>query len=105
MNDLIKRLSSTNPLKRDAQDAVVELKRLQQRVKELEQSQNSNFKQGFAQGIIWACARINEIHDRPVIANDILSEAGINNDDYKLAQEYDLKFLRPENSRIPKGKE
>ena len=59
----------------------------------------------FNQGVIWACARINELHDQPVIANDVLVEANIQASDFGLASEYDLEFLRGINPSIPHGKE
>lgn len=59
----------------------------------------------FNQGVIWACARINELHDQPVIANDVLLEANIGDDDFKKASEYDLEFLRSERPSIPRGEE
>lgn len=59
----------------------------------------------FNQGVIWACARINELHDQPVIANDVILEANIPDSDFYLASEYDLKFLRSINKDIPRGKE
>ena len=31
---------------------------------------------GFVQGVVWAVARICEMHDEPTIAADILNEAG-----------------------------
>ena len=59
----------------------------------------------FNQGVIWACARINELHDEPVVANDVLMEANLSDEDFKRACEYDLEFLRNENDgkNIPKG--
>lgn len=32
---------------------------------------------GFNQGVIWAVARIIELHDQPVIAASVLRESGI----------------------------
>lgn len=43
-----------------------------------------NFK--FNEGVIWACARINEMFDQPVIANDVLAEANISDEDFKNAK-------------------
>lgn len=60
---------------------------------------------GFNQGVIWACARINELHDQPIIANDVLKEANVSAEDFKQAAEYDLEFLREENPNIPQGQE
>jgi hypothetical protein len=62
-------------------------------------------KYGFESGVVWACARIVEMHDNPVIADNVLSEANISHGELKLMPEYDLKFLRPEDPTIPKGVE
>ncbi|GAA5141242.1 hypothetical protein [Thalassotalea piscium] len=64
-----------------------------------------NYNKEFYQGVIWACARINELHDQPAIANDVLQEANISDEDFKQAAEYDLEFLRDENPKIPQGQE
>jgi len=47
-------------------------------------------------GVIYACARLIELHDQPGMANEILRESGVNliNGD-----EYDLAFLT--EARIP----
>jgi hypothetical protein len=46
----------------------------------------------FDQGVLYAVARIIELHDEPVIAADILAGSGV---DLKHADEYDAVFLRP----------
>lgn len=59
----------------------------------------------FMQGVIYACARINELHDQPTIADDVLISAGVNEDHFKAACEYDLEFLRSGDLNIPTGQE
>jgi len=61
--------------------------------------------QDFADGVIWAAARIIEMHDNPVIAKDVINEASINEDEMRKGCEYDLEFLRGQiDQHVPKGK-
>jgi len=62
-----------------------------------------NQKHTFDKGVVWACARVVELHDRGVVANDVLKEANISQDELKILSEYDLEFLRREDSAIPEG--
>ena len=50
----------------------------------------------FETGVIYACARLIELHDEPTMANDILRESGV---DLANGDEYDLAFLR--KARLP----
>jgi len=56
----------------------------------------------FASGVIYALARLVEMYDQPTMANSILKESGI---DVRRANEYDIKFLRKENPKLPRGKD
>lgn len=60
-------------------------------------------RQSFEFGVVWACARINELHDQPIIANDVLEQADLSTSELALMPEYDLRFLRAENPLIPRG--
>ncbi len=50
----------------------------------------------FACGVIYACARLIEMHDQPTMALEILKESGVN---LKWADEYDKKFIRKAKRR------
>lgn len=58
----------------------------------------------FTQGIVWAAARIIELHDQAVIAEDVLKEAQLSKEDLKECAEYDLKILRKHIQGIPRGR-
>lgn len=47
----------------------------------------------FDRGVAWACARIIELHDQPVIAGDVLRESGVNLEEVKTIDPYDAEFL------------
>lgn len=47
----------------------------------------------FRGGVLWAVARIIELHDQPGIAADVLRESGFGLD-LRHADEYDRPFLR-----------
>ncbi len=57
----------------------------------------------FEFGVVWACARIVELHDQPIIANDVLNEANLSQGELSLMPSYDLNFLRSENASLPDG--
>ncbi|MCU7840842.1 MAG: hypothetical protein KZQ94_15870 [Candidatus Thiodiazotropha sp. (ex Troendleina suluensis)] len=57
----------------------------------------------FARGVVYALARVVEMYDEPTVARSVLDEASISNDDLRKCAEYDLAFLRKEDSGIPKG--
>jgi len=59
-------------------------------------------KDDFAAGVVYALARLVEMHDQPSMAADILRESGV---DVKFAAEYDVAFLRRENPSLPRGKD
>ena len=59
----------------------------------------------FNRGAVWALARIVEMHDQPVSANDALNELNLSKCELKQCSEYDLAFLRRENTSIPLGEE
>ena len=48
-------------------------------------------KKIFDKGVLYACARIIELHDQPVIARDVLKESGA---DIQLVDEHDIQFLK-----------
>ncbi len=62
-------------------------------------------RDSFAWGVVWSCARINEFHDQPTIANFVLNEADLSYGELELMPKYDLDFLRGENPSLPTGKE
>ena len=45
---------------------------------------------GFSYGVLYAVARIVELHDEPGIAADVLNESGV---DPRRAESYDRKFI------------
>lgn len=55
---------------------------------------------GFAQGVVYACALVCQLHDEPGIAKDVLKESGV---DVTKAAEYDVAFLRKEQPDLPRG--
>lgn len=57
----------------------------------------------FNQGVVYAAARLIEIHDQPTYALEIIEQAGITHADLQQCAEYDLAFLRREDMTIPKG--
>ena len=57
---------------------------------------------GFATGVVYALARLIEIHDEPSMAMDILRESGVN---VRHATEYDVAFLRREDHTLPRGRD
>jgi len=59
----------------------------------------------FNRGVVYAAARLIEIHDEPVIAMDIIHESGISRKEMMLCCGYDLAFLRKADNDIPKGKD
>jgi len=56
-------------------------------------SNKKQFDKGFTCGVVYAIARLIEMHDYPTIAIEILEESGC---DYREADKYDIKFLKPE---------
>lgn len=56
---------------------------------------------GFTQGVVYACARICELYDEPLIALSVLKESGV---DVAEAIEYDVAFLRVEDNNLPTGR-
>ena len=64
-------------------------------------NKDENIK-GFTEGVIYACARLIEIFDQPIMALEIYDMAGCL--DESVASEYDLKFLRKYRPSIAKGK-
>ena len=48
----------------------------------------------FNQGVIWATARLIEMHDQPSMAIGILEESGMSDEDMSKACDYDLSFIR-----------
>lgn len=56
----------------------------------------------FAQGVIYACARLIEGHGEPSLAESILEESGV---DLSLGLEYDLFFIRriEKYKNLPRG--
>jgi hypothetical protein len=57
----------------------------------------------FNQGVVYAAARLIEMHDQPTMAMDIIGQSGITHEDMKHCAEWDLSFLRREDESIPKG--
>ena len=57
---------------------------------------------GFTKGIVYACARMIEMHDQPTMALEIYDEAGCI--DETVASEYDLQYLRKYRPSFRKGK-
>lgn len=62
----------------------------------------SDYDKGFASGVVYACARILEMHDEPVIAGDILAESGV---DVRHASDYDVAFLRKAKMTFKHGRD
>jgi len=58
----------------------------------------------FNQGVVFAAARLIEMHDQPTMALELIEQAGITREDLKQCADYDLAFLRKEDKTIPKGK-
>ena len=54
----------------------------------------------FAQGVVYACARLCDAFDQPSMALSILKESGIS---VAKAVEYDVAVLRKEDPTLPKG--
>lgn len=59
----------------------------------------------FNEGVMWACARIVEMHDEPTIAKDVFLEANIPVEDVEQMCSYDLDFIRKGIPELPKGTE
>ena len=57
----------------------------------------------FNQGVVWAVARIIEMHDEPTVALDVLEEANISKENMSKLCEYDLAIIRKHEKSIPKG--
>lgn len=57
----------------------------------------------FAQGVVYACARLVEMFDQPTMAAEILRESGVDNSEIRGCAEYDVAFLRKENPKLPRG--
>ena len=57
----------------------------------------------FNAGVVFAAARLVEIHDQPTIAAEIIRCAGIKREEFKACAEHDLAFLRKNDESIPKG--
>jgi len=57
---------------------------------------------GFAQGVVYALARLVEMYDQPSMASSILKESRV---DVSEALEYDVSFLRREDKALPKGRD
>lgn len=57
---------------------------------------------GFAQGIVYALARIIDMYDQPSMASEIFKESGLKRGDLKKVSEYDLSILRKEVRYLPK---
>jgi hypothetical protein len=57
----------------------------------------------FARGIVWALARVVDMHDEPTVAAEILREAQLDREQLQQCAEYDLKLLRKETRGLPKG--
>jgi len=68
-------------------------------VAELEKQKMSNFNDG----VVYAAARLIEMHDQPTMALEIIEQAGITHDELRKCNEYDLAFLRKEAETIQKG--
>lgn len=66
----------------------------------IEDVKNLNTDDGFAQGVVYACARLIEIFDAPTLAVSIFKTSEVNP---KNSTEYDLAFLREEMPDLPKG--
>lgn len=64
---------------------------------------SKNHTDGFARGVIYAAARMVEIHDMPTVAIDVLNSAGFSDNDYRQAAEYDLRILRKHLPGLPSG--
>jgi hypothetical protein len=62
----------------------------------------SDHDEGFAAGVVWACARLVQMFDQPTMAALILQESGV---DVSQAAEQDVAFLREELPDLPAGKE
>jgi hypothetical protein len=56
---------------------------------------------GFTRGVVYALARLVEMYDQPTMAIQILKTSGV---DIRLAQEYDVAFLRREDPSLPHGR-
>jgi len=54
---------------------------------------NEDEMRGFEHGVLWAVARIVELHDQPVIAADVLRESGIELD-LRRVDEADREYLK-----------
>ena len=53
----------------------------------------ADYSKGFERGVLWAVARIVELHGQPVIAADVLRESGYGLD-LRRADEADREFLK-----------
>lgn len=65
-------------------------------------------QQDTVEGIVFACARLVELHDEPTMAKDVLldsiSSHGKSIHNLNECARYDLDFLRGEIEELPKGK-
>ena len=62
----------------------------------------TDYDKGFTVGVVYALARLVEIHDQPSMALDILKESGVN---VHHAAEYDVAFLRRKDPTLPRGRD
>jgi|LGVE01.1.fsa_nt_gb hypothetical protein len=61
-------------------------------------------QKSFIAGIVWAAARVVDLHDCPTIAKDIIKEAGYTGKEMAAAAaEYDMQLLRKEMPDLPRG--
>jgi hypothetical protein len=51
----------------------------------------------FDEGVLFACALMNRLHDCPGIAADTIKEAGLANADVRKMEEFDKEHLRKIN--------
>jgi hypothetical protein len=63
----------------------------------------SGYTLDFTRGVVYALARLIELHDQPTMADSVLREARLNDADLRRCAEYDLEFLRRSNPDMPKG--
>ena len=71
-------------------------------VNETSNVQKKLVSNGFASGLVYACARMVEMYNEPEMALTILDEAG--GIDVSTASEYDLEFLRKSRPSLRTGK-
>lgn len=62
----------------------------------------SHFNKGWDNGVLYALARLIEMHDFPSIALEILDESQA---DVSNATECDVEFLRRERPSLPRGQD